>query len=179
MKCLSLWQPWASLLAAGVKRVETRGWYMRHRGPLLIHAAKKFTNEQSDLCGETVFLKALHQAGCVKPYSGPSGILRSVIGGEIDLPLGAIVGRVDVADCILTDNVHWAEPGSDYCRIGMGGGWQFPATERPFGDYSPGRFAILCSNFTRFAEPIPYRGAQGLFDVPDEVVPEILARGKA
>ncbi|MCA8951843.1 MAG: ASCH domain-containing protein [Planctomycetes bacterium] len=40
MKCLSLWQPWASAIAVRMKRVETRSWPTKYRGPLLIHAAK-------------------------------------------------------------------------------------------------------------------------------------------
>lgn len=40
MKCISLWQPWASLIALGHKRIETRSWAPFHRGPLVIHAAK-------------------------------------------------------------------------------------------------------------------------------------------
>jgi hypothetical protein len=40
IKALSLWQPWASLMAAGVKLHETRHWSTRYRGPLAIHAAK-------------------------------------------------------------------------------------------------------------------------------------------
>ena len=42
MTCLSLWQPWASLLVHGKKRVETGGWDMKHRGPLLIHATLRW-----------------------------------------------------------------------------------------------------------------------------------------
>lgn len=37
---LSLKQPWAALLAAGVKTVEVRRWTTSHRGRLLIHAAR-------------------------------------------------------------------------------------------------------------------------------------------
>jgi len=36
LKALSLWQPWASLMALGVKRIETRSWQTQHRGPLII-----------------------------------------------------------------------------------------------------------------------------------------------
>ena len=39
MKALTLRQPWASLVAAGAKRWETRSWATRYRGPLAIHAA--------------------------------------------------------------------------------------------------------------------------------------------
>jgi hypothetical protein len=35
-KCLSLHQPWASLLVAGIKTVEGRSWYTPHRGRLWI-----------------------------------------------------------------------------------------------------------------------------------------------
>jgi hypothetical protein len=41
MRALSLWQPWASLIADGRKKIETRHWEMTWRGPLAIHAAKK------------------------------------------------------------------------------------------------------------------------------------------
>ena len=40
IKTLSLWQPWASLVAAGVKLHETRHWETAYRGPIAIHAAK-------------------------------------------------------------------------------------------------------------------------------------------
>ena len=48
MKALSLWQPWASLIAAGVKKVETRHWPTAYRGPIAIHAAKRLESD----CGE-------------------------------------------------------------------------------------------------------------------------------
>lgn len=38
---LSLWEPWASLIAAGFKRHETRHWPTRVRGTVAIHAAKR------------------------------------------------------------------------------------------------------------------------------------------
>lgn len=39
--CLTMHQPWASLLVAGVKRVEGRSWHTDHRGKLWVHAAAK------------------------------------------------------------------------------------------------------------------------------------------
>src|SRR6267154_1758716 len=41
MKALTLWQPWASMIAFGEKRIETRCWSTKHRGLLAIHAAAK------------------------------------------------------------------------------------------------------------------------------------------
>jgi hypothetical protein len=40
IKAISLWQPWASLIAAGLKRHETRHWLTQYRGAIAIHASK-------------------------------------------------------------------------------------------------------------------------------------------
>lgn len=44
--------------------------------------------------------------------------------------------------------------------------------ELSFGDYSPGRFAWLLADIRPLSQPIPARGAQGLWDwqVPEGVV---------
>jgi hypothetical protein len=42
MKALSIMQPWAWLIAAGHKDIENRTWATDYRGPVLIHAGKKF-----------------------------------------------------------------------------------------------------------------------------------------
>jgi len=39
MKALTLWQPWAGFVAAGMKRIETRSWPTEYRGEIAIHAA--------------------------------------------------------------------------------------------------------------------------------------------
>jgi hypothetical protein len=41
MKALTIRQPWAWLIVAGLKPVENRKWSTTHRGPLLIHAGLK------------------------------------------------------------------------------------------------------------------------------------------
>jgi hypothetical protein len=86
MKAISIRQPWAHFIVNGFKTVENRTWYMKHRGPLLIHASKGMTfKEQADAyrfaCGETTMRAAMM----------PS---------TSDLQLGGIVGIVDVVDCI-------------------------------------------------------------------------------
>lgn len=40
MKAITLWQPWAGLIANGSKRYETRSWNTKHRGRLAIHSAQ-------------------------------------------------------------------------------------------------------------------------------------------
>ncbi|WP_162236647.1 MULTISPECIES: ASCH domain-containing protein [unclassified Sphingomonas] len=46
MKALSLWQPWASAVALGHKQIETRHWSTRYRGPIAVHAAKRWTKDE-------------------------------------------------------------------------------------------------------------------------------------
>ncbi len=46
MKCLSLKQPYAYLLASGKKTIEIRKWNTNHRGEFLIHSSKN-TNEEA------------------------------------------------------------------------------------------------------------------------------------
>jgi hypothetical protein len=41
MRCLSVRQPWASLIASGRKTIELRSRRTRHRGPLVICAASR------------------------------------------------------------------------------------------------------------------------------------------
>jgi hypothetical protein len=52
VKALSLTQPWASLVALGHKRVETRSWPTRYRGLLAIHASKGFPGWAQDFAAE-------------------------------------------------------------------------------------------------------------------------------
>lgn len=168
MKALSLWQPWASLMLIpdpghplgcathehrgqrfherAAKSFETRSWSTNHRGALLIHAAKRWTADQRILCCEEPFHSVLTSAG-LSSYPADD---------ETTLPLGAILGYVDLIGCERTHGVARLLP------------WD--AQELAFGDYGAGRFAWECTSPRRFAEPIPYRGAQGLFDVPTEVV---------
>jgi hypothetical protein len=46
MRVISLWQPWAELIARGLKTWETRSWPVEQFGEVAIHAAKrKFRDE--------------------------------------------------------------------------------------------------------------------------------------
>jgi activating signal cointegrator 1 len=128
MKALSLWQPWASAIAIGVKRIETRHWPTNYRGPLLIHAAKRKT----DVADEIEDLEL-----------------------DLDLttlPFGALVAVARLVDCRRTDGLAVSD------------------REAMLGNYSTGRFGWILEDIRAFSDPIPYRGAQGLFNVPDDTV---------
>lgn len=48
MRILSVRQPWAYLIAHGIKPIENRDWTTRYRGIVLIHAGKQFEDEAVD-----------------------------------------------------------------------------------------------------------------------------------
>lgn len=83
---LSLIQPWASLIAVGAKRIETRGWPTRFRGPFLVHASRGMPAENVALCQREPVRAILAAAGYPTPDS---------------LPRGAIVGAATLVDCRL------------------------------------------------------------------------------
>lgn len=45
MRVLTLREPWASLIAYGPKRIETRSWRTHYRGELYIHAGARKVNQ--------------------------------------------------------------------------------------------------------------------------------------
>jgi hypothetical protein len=42
--------------------------------------------------------------------------------------------------------------------------WMLSPSEKAFGDYTPGRYAWLLADVRRLPEPIPARGALGLWE---------------
>ncbi len=141
---LSLWQPWATLLVAGLKQIETRSWPTPYRWPLLIHASKHWSKDIESMCGDEPFFTTLRELGYRSPLSMSTGPIRT----WRDLPRGAIVGQVHVDEVMPTEEA-----------IEQG----LSERELAFGDYSPDRYAWKCSRFVRFANPIAMKGEQRLF----------------
>jgi hypothetical protein len=80
MKAISLWQPWATLMALGIKTVETRSWSTEHRGYLAIHATGHFPKEARDLCYESPFSDVLKlYNGHLNPEMLPRGKVLAVV----------------------------------------------------------------------------------------------------
>jgi hypothetical protein len=161
MKAISLWQPWATLCAIGAKTFETRGWSTTYRGPLLIHAAQRNPCDHRDthaLLYRTPFYDALQPI-------------------QWRLPLGAIVGIVDLVECFrVTQNVNDPTPYlyslDGDCRDTHFGEDDEPLPGLPeiaFGDFSVGRYAWKLENPRHFAQEIPCRGRQKIFNVSPEV----------
>jgi activating signal cointegrator 1 len=148
MKALSLWQPWASLIVIGAKAFETRGWDTRYRGPLAIHAAKKWNEDLKEQCLMRGFREAL------RPFYTTLG----------DIPRGAILGIVNLVEIIST-NFILAESEKHLMKPELRQRTHIVSDqEMLFGNYASNRFAWRLEVVERFAEPIPTKGMQGLFE---------------
>jgi hypothetical protein len=45
--------------------------------------------------------------------------------------------------------------------------------QRPFGTFAPGQWALLLEDVVKLPEPVPAKGAQGLWTVPPETAAEV------
>lgn len=130
MKCLSIQQPWASLICGGIKDVENRSWRVNDApGRILIHAGK-----------------TMRPVGELPTFFGvliDNAIACGYVPEVEDMPLGAIIGYADIVG--FTE-----ECTSDWAQEGHGAEWKWQI-----------------ENARLFKSPIPYRGRQGLFEVPE------------
>lgn len=141
MKVLTLIQPWATLIALGEKKVETRSWKTSYRGPLLIHAGKKADKEA---CEEYSIKGVLQLHG----YTSEN------------LPKGLIIAKCNLIDCIEID--LGTDPQNRRAYLKNGGRVQ--GNEYSFGDYTPGRYAWVLENIELLKQPIPAKGKLSLWE---------------
>jgi hypothetical protein len=181
MKAITLYQPWATLVAMGKKRIETRSWSTNYRGPLAIHAGqnkKYITGNNYSIIGQEPFRSALLD----DKYGYPT---------FPDFPLGRVVATCELIGCIKIPPFQtryissWGnglyrsecypnelvEPGKDDLVINI-------PPEEPeisFGDYTPGRYAWILTNIRDITGRCIYaRGGLGMWDLPADVEKEVL-----
>ena len=154
MKAITIRQPWASLVALGIKRIETRSWSTQYRGRLAIHAgARQFglNSPIADLIRDGFPRETYRRLGnelCMHAH----GTRRHAHHVDCEMcdnyPLGAIVATCELVDVIATYphmTVEWPD-------------------QMPYGDFTSGRFAWVLDDIRQVTEPIPQRGYQGLWN---------------
>lgn len=135
MKALSLFQPWATLVAAGIKRIDTRCWRTGYRGVVAIYALDKFP-----------------EGTALKLYEMPSvreALYRRGIHSLKAVPLGAVIGTVELVECVRTEDLLPLLP---------------TRREEFLGDFSPGRWAWIFRGAVRFPAPVKAAGRTGLWE---------------
>ena len=142
MKALTLWQPWASLVILGYKKIETRSWSTVHRGKLAIHAAKQEPKSVFSTTARIFSEEAKLAVGMCLAYYGAQTFN--------ELPRGCVLGEVDLVLCEPSGNV-------DLMKL--------ESLERVLGDYSLHRFAWHLEKPEHYHPFIfPVRGYQRLWN---------------
>jgi hypothetical protein len=133
MKALTIKQPWAWAIMSAGKDIENRNWFTNVRGTIAVHSSKKLDVAEVESYKYTVlgneFFDYPQEVNCLWE----------------DLICGAILGTVEIVDCVKGFNSPWF-----------------------FGDYG-----FVLKNSKRLAEPIPFKGALGFWDIPKEIEEKI------
>nr|WP_315768249.1 ASCH domain-containing protein [Bradyrhizobium sp. SZCCHNR2012] len=114
VKGISIRQPYAWLVVSGLKPIENRSQNTRHRGRLLILASQKM------------------HAHSVRDVSRRYSVEIPTL-----LPMGGIIGEVDLVDVVTSSRSKWFE----------------------------GPFGLVLENARIWPKLVPYNGKLGLFDV--------------
>ena len=97
MKAVTIKQPWASLIAAGLKDIENRSWKTNYRGRVLIHAAAAPVKEGLAALNNKQLFELMNRENWDTEFE--------------NLPNGAIVGSVEIVDCVQNHPSKWAQEG--------------------------------------------------------------------
>lgn len=149
MKAITLYQPWASLLACSAKKYETRSWATNYRGPIAIHAGLK--NPYKVLKGtcSTIVFPMCDALGIEKNKEGLSTLLRGYI-----IATAELTGCHEMMKSPILGTGFFTQ--GSFCEI--------TGNELLFGDWTPGRYAWEFANMKMLPEPIPARGYQRLWE---------------
>lgn len=104
MKALSIKQPWAQLIALGIKPIENRTWPTKFRGRVYIHSSQKpvpFNGMENGMNFTQDQLRDVFKLCPVKDGRYPDIMNK--------YPISAIIGEVDIVDCVLGHESIWAE----------------------------------------------------------------------
>ncbi len=172
MKALSLWQPWASLIAIGAKPFETRDWppQMDAVGSTIaIHAGKNLVEgrELAELLFKGRYGFPILHALRESIVGVPDELLADFPGGRLPVACVVCTARLDAA-FELGSSAHGGALVSSK-RASRPIPPCFTVRTDDFGNYAPGRWAWLL----RDVEPRrPARlivGRQKLFEIPDDL----------
>lgn len=135
MKALSLFQPFATLVVAGMKRLDSRCWYTGYRGRVAIYALDRDPEAWGlDLCEMRSVREALHWRGC---------------GNLGEMPRGAMMGTVELVDCVRCEDLT---------------PMLLTRREQLFATYKPGRWVFVFRGAVRFPAPVAAMGRTGLWE---------------
>ena len=140
--CVAFHQPWASLVAHGLKRVKLFNSTMRHRGPLGVYACRKVWPQTRLALNDPDVAAGLAGIGLKPDAFGLHGL-------HPDTPHGVVIGTVDLVDIVRADA---ATP-------------RQRAELARYGDYSKGEWLWLLANARPLATPVRCKANKRPFPV--------------
>ncbi|WP_141576072.1 hypothetical protein [Actinomadura sp. WMMA1423] len=150
VRALTIWQPWAHAIAHLGKSIENRQWMTHHRGPIAIHAAASAgTREQ--------------QKRAVGFVARLGNTWTRAVQEEMEIR-GAVVAVARLTG-VCSKSLRYPSGRPLACDCGL---WAFSG-ERHF----------RLADVRALPEPVPCRGAQKLWQLPDDVYEAILPTAKA
>jgi len=142
MKALTMQQPWAWAIFHG-KNIENRTQLWTYRGPLAIHAGARW----SDRGGESPLVQRVWR----DPHADRDFALTADV-----LDAGAIIGVVELVDC--HPDAGCCQPWGEQSYVEHGGRERRRITH------------LVCENPQPLCDPIPCKGALGLWTPPADVL---------
>lgn len=140
MKAISVLNPWAVLLAIGARQYETRSWPTTYRGPIAIHASKKFTGVQHEICFSEPFATVLMRDLFKNEPLGAFLMHR--------IKCGAVLATGELTACFNTESISHV----------------MSEQELAFGDFARGRFAWCIERVKLLETPAECAGKLGLWE---------------
>jgi hypothetical protein len=135
MKALTVCQPYAELIASGVKLVENRTWETKYRGRFYVHAGR--SREWLDDPGE-------YETAADRPRDYGIPLSR--------MAFGCVIAIATLIDCVKYEDIQAGKYDQTYPWL-------------PTHEHTEGPWCwILGDNVARVG-PYRYKGQQGLFDI--------------
>lgn len=148
MKTITIKQPWASLIVEGIKDVENRTWKTNFRGRVLVHAGMAKTS------GLIAKYLSHEQHIEFRKKVGYSGL-------DFLEPLGAIIGSVEIVDCVINHPSIWAE--KTIHKTYWENGKHYLEKVKPIYNW-------VLANPIKFPEPIPCKGKLSFWESECEIL---------
>ncbi|XP_031503320.1 uncharacterized protein LOC116266303 [Nymphaea colorata] len=139
--CLTMHQPWASLLIHGIKRIEGRSWPSPIRGRLWIHAAAKVPDPET-ISAMELFYREIYAVDGVSDLKFPE-----------HYPVSRLLGCVNIVGCVKCEElISWEE---------------IPEGVRLEGQTE---FCWLCEQPQKLVVPFEMRGFQGIYNLEKKIL---------
>lgn len=165
MKTITIKQPWASLICSGIKDIENRTWTTKFRGRVLVHSAAK----------SWLWHKVIQYLSPeLREFAIKNKWTRTWLE---NLETGAIIGSVEIVDCVVNYESVWAEKSMQLSKPiyqnyfdenGVFDEVQYNNDKVDWMNQKP-IYNWVLANPIMFSEPIPAKGKLSFWEYTGEL----------